>query len=134
MKFFVMFLSFFLVFLFLQSCAIPSTSLNAVHKDETKGKASPRVEVKNPPRHGDSKKEYVLKEEPGKKENKKKTVKIVKSELKAGSHNDNEQFIRYLEYLERPIVQNLGIKIPNLRQRYIIQVKDKKRDLFQIAN
>ncbi len=48
----------------------------------------------------------------------------VRSTLTAGYHNDNEQFVRYLDYLQSPIVQGLSVPRINLEERYILQVKD----------
>ncbi|NUM35291.1 MAG: VWA domain-containing protein [Candidatus Brocadiae bacterium] len=49
---------------------------------------------------------------------------VAKSTLKAGSHNDNEEFVRYLEYLERPMLKDIRVPRLNVRERYILQVKD----------
>mgnify|MGYP000853120133 CR=1 FL=1 len=53
---------------------------------------------------------------------------IAKSTLKAGSHNDNEEFVRYLEYLQRDILQGLKVPWLSVTERYILQVKDSQNN------
>lgn len=61
-------------------------------------------------------------EESAKPQPKQPTREIRKSELKAGSHNDNEEFVRYLQYLER--FAYLDTSKLDVAERYILQIKD----------
>lgn len=48
---------------------------------------------------------------------------IPRVELTAGSHNDNEEFVRYLEYLAR--FAHLPVLRLDVGERYIVQLKDR---------